>query len=842
MEIDPIFTNDLSKEIYETTYKYGDEKNYNDTIERLAQGACSIEVKEKQKEFYEKFKFLLHDFKFTPGGRTIANLGIPDRNGTTLYNCFINVTTDIGIEDPDSIVGIYDMLLRQALTLKSEGGYGTNFSWIRPKGNFIYGIGVRTPGVLKFMELWDKSSEIITSGSETKTDGNKKGEKIKIRKGAQMAVLDIWHPEIEEYIIAKQTPGRLTKFNISIGITEGFIKAVQNDKDWDLIFPDTKHLKYKKEWKGDIEDWIERGYEVVIHKTIKAKELWNKILKSTYNRAEPGVIFLDLANKLNPIGYCEKIRSSNPCGEIPNSTGVCNLGSINLAKCIKFINNKPEFNFDLFLELVKLGIRFLDNINDISSTPLPEYKKAAVEKRRIGLGTFGLGSLHYILGIKFGGEESLQLIKKIYKLKAETEILYDAELGKEKGSFPLFDKNKYFNSFWWKNLRISHEIKDQVEKIGHMRNSHRSMNAPTGNTSVLCNNVSSGIEPVFMKEYVRWVIVPESERAELRKLGFEFCNFINGEWGESKHMKFAMRGDEQILKGSFNGKNYEIDKNRGLVRANNIEDYGWKLAKEIYKENIEKMEKQGIFCTTNDLSVDDHLNTLSIISRYTDQACSKTVNIPNNYSFDNFNKIYLEAWNRGIKGITTYRDGTMTAVLEGKNNELQIKENHAPKRPNKLKCDIHFSICDKEQYYVIIGKLNSPYEVFTGLNHYKGNHIIPTNWKEGELIKESKGKYYLCNGECKILLTNGHTDHNCDALTRLVSANLRHGVPLVFLVEQLLKNEGDMFVFSKVIARILKKYIKDGTKGSGNCPECGSKDLIYKDGCISCLCSWSKCS
>lgn len=973
MDTKNTFTNNLSKEIWEITYKGPDDNTPQDTFERVAKAASSVENKDKKEEVYKNFQWLLSDFKFLPGSRTVANLGIEGREGTTLYNCFVHHPKDIGLKDCDSIVGIYEMLKCQALTLKTEGGYGINASWIRPKGCYISGIGVRTPGVLRFMELWDKSSEIITAGSEYSIDKKRKNEKIKIHKGAQMLVLNCWHPEIEDFIVAKQTPNRLTKFNISVGITSGFMKSVENDKDWDLIFPDTAFEKYKEEWNGDIEEWEEKKYPIIKYKTVKAKDLWDKMLKCTYNRAEPGILFLELANKLNPLYYGEKIYTTNPCvtgdtkilikgkkhsknaridklvgkeikvwngqewsdtevvitgydkpilkiktntgkflkctyehsfilenedrvsarnlrigdkllstkeiksgtvtsienagnvktvycftepklhrgvfngiltgqcGEIPMSTGVCNLGSINLAKCIKY-DKKPEFDFELFSQIVKHGIRFLDNINDISRTPLPEYLKAVKEKRRIGLGVFGLGSLFFILGIRFGSEESLTLIKKIFKFKSEQEILSSAEIGKEKGNFLLFNKDKYFSSYWWKHLKISQDIKERVEKIGCMRNSHRSMNAPTGNTSIFANNPSGGIEPVFMKEYLRWVIVNERERDELRNAGFKFCNFSEGEWKETEHMKFSLRGDEEILKGTFNERDYEIDKNRGLTRSNLVEDYGWKIAKEIYGDKLEKMGKEGIFVTTKDLDVNDHINTLSIISHYTDQANSKTVNIPNNYSFENFQKVYLDAWNNGIKGITTYREGIMTVVLESKDKEVGIKENNAPKRPKSLKCDIHFSVADKEQYYVIVGKMNSPYEIFVGLNHYRGNTIIPVHLKEGELLKENKGKYYLLSGDHKILLTNSHSNFNCDALTRLISANLRHGTPLPFITEQLLKNDGDMFIFSKVIARILKKYIKDGTKGGGVCPECGSKELIYKDGCVSCSCSWSKCN
>ena len=244
---------------------------------------------------------------------------------------------DINLKNCDSIEGIYTLLKAQAHTLKSEGGYGINCSFLRPAGSYIKGIGARTPGPIKFMELWDKSSEIITMGSEKITSERKDSEKKKIRKGAQMLVMTCFHPDIKEFITAKQTPHRLEKFNMSVGITADFIDAVINDKEWKLRFPDTTFDKYNDGWFGDIDDWERKGYPVIVYETVKATDLWEKIMQSTYNRNEPGVLFLDVINKLNPLSYTEYINTTNPCGEIPMPTGVCNLGSLNLVKFTKQI-------------------------------------------------------------------------------------------------------------------------------------------------------------------------------------------------------------------------------------------------------------------------------------------------------------------------------------------------------------------------------------------------------------------------------------------------------------------------------------------------------------------------
>jgi len=407
----------LSEEIWDHNYRYKNENSVTDLWIRLAESCSEIEDDKIKHKVKEKFYKILENFNFVPGGRNMANLGT-NRRSTTLMNCFVHSPKDINYRDPDSIEGIYEMLKAQAHTLKSEGGYGMNFSWIRPKGTYIEGIDSRTPGMIKFMELWDKSSEIITMGSDMKVGDDKKTEKKKIRKGAMMGVLSCWHPEIEDFIKAKQVPHRLTKFNMSVGIFSDFMSRVINDQSWDLRFPDTTFEHYDNEWDGDIYGWEEKGYPIKIYKTLQARELWDLMMYSTYTRNEPGVLFFDIINKYNPLSYDEFVQTTNPCGEICMSTGVCNLGSVNLTQFVE----SEEFLFEKFRETVRWSVRFLDNINDISGAPLPEYKESMVTKRRIGLGTMGLGSLHFMLGIRYGSPESLYLVDKIYRMKAETEI------------------------------------------------------------------------------------------------------------------------------------------------------------------------------------------------------------------------------------------------------------------------------------------------------------------------------------------------------------------------------------------------------------------------------------
>ena len=855
---------EFSNEIWGVTYAGPNEKTLEDFWMRLAEGCANVEEESKREEIKNKFYELVKDFNGMPGGRVAANIGIESRKGTTLFNCYTHGVKGLKYKDPDSINGIYDMLKAQALTLKSEGGYGINFSWLRPNGAYIVGIGARTPGPVKFMELWDKSSEIITMGSDAPTDGKKnKNEKKKIRKGAQMGVLDIWHPSIEEFIDAKLIPNRLTKFNMSVGITPGFMEAVLDDQDWNLVFPDTSIPEYKEKWDGDLAEWNSLGLPVITHKTMKARALWDKIMNATYTRNEPGVLFLDIANRLNPLAYGEVQRASNPCGEIIMADpGTCNLFTVNLTQYIKVTDGNVWFDYEEYAEKVSTAIRYADNVNDIANPPLPEYADVAKDKRRIGVGNMGLGSIHFMLGIRYGSPESVALTEKIWKIKCEAELLTSANLGKEKGSFVAFDAAQYFNTEWWNTLPIDAAVKAEIEAIGEMRNSHHSMNAPNGNLGITCNNVSGGIEPVFMKEYTRWTIVPEGEFESLRATGMTFPNPKVGEWFETDTFKISTRGTEEVLEGSFGGSDYMIDKNRGLVKATAVEDYGWRFAKKYYTpEQIAEFDAKGSFDTTDKLTVHDHVAVLKVIAKFTNQNSSKTVNLPSEYNFEDFKGLYMDAWKSGIKGITTYRAGTMTAVLEAKKEKDETTE--------QQKADIeetfenaegviaesvslpsegiakHYTLKDKnkKKWYVFVNfadaKMTKPFAIFVSTNCAEGSEVteevvssilelatksgVPQQWIDDQIEKIK-------------------SQSNITKICRVLGLCLRHNVPLLEIVESLSAHNFPLSSFAFHITRLLKSFIPNGTViESKKCPECGGQ-IVMQEGCTICLqCGNSKC-
>ena len=842
MRNEHFFKNDFSEEIWKQTYKHHTDGTVNDTWKRVAKNIASTEKDPEQWE--EKFYSILKDFKFVPGGRILSNAGTEWKSA--YINCFVKPRHTV--HDMDSIEGILQVLKDQSLTLKSEGGWGCNFSFIRPRGAYIKGIGVDTPGAVKFMELFDSSSDIITSGPGKKSS-RKKG-KGKIRKGAMMGIIDCWHPDVEEFIAAKQEANRLTKFNISVGCYDDFMEKVlaieelKNKKEpipeeldkWDLVFPDTEFEKYKDEWYGDIYDWKEKGYPIIVHKTVKVSELWDLIMESTYNRNEPGVLFLDSANKTHCWNYgprhISRIMETNPCGEqFLNSAGTCLLGSMNLTQFIK----NGKLDFIALKESVKVAVRFLDNVNDISYVPLDAYKDSLTKLRRIGLGVMGWGSALYLMKMKYGSEESLIVQEEMMKVITETAVETSIELAKEKGAFEYCDKEKHADHMFFKQIEISDELLSEMRKHG-IRNSALFSIQPTGNTGILSNNVSGGLEPVFMHEYIRTVIcphVPEHIKDKCPK-------YWEGEFVETDMFKFVKEGTEKILKGTDeNEVVYKIDKNRGLTVETLCEDYAVRELKEKGEWDADAEWAS----TTVQLDVDDHISVMSLFAKYIDSAISKTINLPNNYPYEKFKNIYLDCYKTGyIKGFTTYRDGTMTSVLKSKDDNLiELHTQSAPKRPKILPVKVHTVTAKGEKYVVAIGFLDGqPYEILGGnANGFNLKRLV-----DGELTKIKKGQYSLSIGDMEFSDFSQHFTPQEQTIFRMCSTMMRHGIPIEFIVEQLQKSTDDMFSLPSAIARVLKKYIKDGQEVVGyKCPECGESSVVYSEGCKVCKnCGWGLCS
>ncbi len=832
------FLDDFSKEVWETTFKDHKDNNLDDTLRRVARTVASAE-KESEKELWEeRFYKILSNFKFTVGGRVYSNAGT-EWKGTTWHNCFVGPKPKY---DQDSIEGIFNILYTQAKTLKSEGGWGMNFSFIRPRGSFINGIGVESPGSIKYMELFDKSSDIITAGSGKKSTNKK--TKGKIRKGAMMGMLFCWHPDIEEFITAKLQEGRLSKFNISVACTDEFMdKLVKIDKlksegkdipeeldKWDLVFPDTKHEKYKEEWNGNIYKWQVKGYPVNVWKTVKITDLWDKIMTSTYTRNDPGIFFVDRANYTHCWNYGEnsEIQATNPCGEQSLPFGAnCDLGSFNLTQ---YFNLKTrEFDFDSFEKDIHLAVRMLDNINEISPSPLEEYTDAMRHRRRIGLGIMGWGSLLYLMKIRFSSNEAYKLQQKIMMVLTHSATEASINLAEEKGMFRDCDPIKHANHPYWKSINLPDYLIERMKKIG-IRNSSLFSIQPTGNTGVLANIVTGGLEPMFGQEWIRTVILQQPPD-EIK----DFCpKYYEGDFKPNKYFKLTKEGNDDILRCENNGTVYKIDKNRGLTKEVECQDYSVRLLKSIGEWN----SKADWAVTAFDLTVEEHVRDMEGFAQWIDSSVSKTINIENDYPYTYFKNIYLNAYKGGkVKGITTYRAGTMMNVLALK-EEKKIS-NHAPKRPDKINCEVLSVKVNKEKFFVIIGMLEgSPYEVFAGKQDFELDSL-----KQSGILEKVKRGHYQLKVDNQVICDNvcDHLDNEEEIVTRLVSTNLRHKVDLNFLVHQIEKSKGNLNSLGKAIARCLKKYIMDGTEVSGEeCPDCKGK-LIRSEGCVACRCGFSKC-
>lgn len=661
------FIDEFSSEVFAHTYKFGDE-NIDGTHLRVASELAKIE---KDRDYWtEKFLHALRDFKFVPGGRIISNAGT-GLKGTTYINCFVDGFVG---EDQDSMEGIMDALRRQALILKSEGGYGFCADVLRPKGSFIHGIGNETPGAVRMLDMWDTQSAVITEGSGKKSE--KKEAKQKIRKGAQMVTMSCWHPDIEEFITAKQTPGRLTKFNMSVLITDDFMKAVENDEEWNLIFPDYENESsaYKKNWiNGNIQKWIDLNLPIKIHKTIKARYLWDLIMTSTYTRNEPGVLFIDTINRLNNLKYCEHINATNPCGEqILPVGGVCLLGSLNLTQ---FVNKeRTDWDYKKMSEIIPIAIRMMDNVNDITYVPLQMQRDALKEKRRIGFGIMGYGSALMMMKIRYGSDIAVKMTDQLMSFIANTAYSASSDLASEKGSFPAFDREKYLESEFLKNLKP--ETIDKIKKNG-IRNSHLLSIQPTGNSSVFANNVSGGLEPLFMPEYIRTTIFPYPPQGLIVPKNVDFANKtfsmdpIAGTNDTFNHWQWIKEGDENLLSTTFDGYVWKYDHNRGLLRETPVKDYAIR--------DLEKAKDWDPMAdwaaTAMNLTIKDHVTTMEVFSKYIDSAMSKCMDIETTMVLIDNKIVYLDElpYNNEdefleFKGETVNHNGKKVEILSTYNN------------------------------------------------------------------------------------------------------------------------------------------------------------------------------
>ena len=747
----------ISQQIWDMKYRLKDqngtflEQTVQDTWRRIAKALSEVETEPKKWEtiFYNA----LTDFKFLPAGRITAGSGT--KRNVTLFNCFV-----MGVI-PDSMSGIFDMLKEAALTMQQGGGIGYDFSTIRPKGSLVKGIAADASGPVSFMDVWDSMCRTIMSAGS--------------RRGAMMATMRCDHPDIEEFIAAKSDSQKLRMFNLSVLVTDAFMDAVKKGEDWKLI------------------------YNNKVYSVIKAADLWDQIMRATYNFAEPGVIFIDRINETNNLSYCETITATNPCGEQPLPPyGACLLGSINLAKLVEHPFDKNAYlDVSQLEDLVSTAVRMMDNVIEVSQFPLEAQKLEAKNKRRIGLGVTGLADALLMVGLRYGSDEAVKKTEKWMKTIARSAYNASINLAEEKGAFPLFDPEKFIVS--GNMIQMDEDVKKAVNKFG-IRNALLTSIAPTGTISLYAGNVSSGIEPVFAYSYTRKVLQNDGSHVE-----------------------------EEVV------------------------DYAVKL----WRDKFGNAPLPDFFVSAQNLTPADHVKMQAAAQKWVDSSISKTINCPEDISFDDFKEVYIQAYDTGCKGCTTYRPNEVTgSVLSAASEEKSASDQEANgdiiymseplDRPStldgntyKLKWPdsehaIYVTIND-----IIVNDKRRPFEVF--INSKNMEHFA---WTVG--------------------------------LTRMISAVFRRGGDVSFVVDELkavFDPRGGAWVGGKYIPSILAAiggileehmmkigFIKDSDTSlfhkSGeetkvenlklsrqkSCTSCGQFDLQMIEGCMTCRsCGYSKC-
>jgi ribonucleoside-diphosphate reductase alpha chain len=754
------FSAPIAEQIWDMKYRFKEadgtpiDVSVEDTWRRIARSLA--EVEEEPAKWEGAFYDALADFKYLPAGRITAGAGTA--RSVTLFNCFVMGTI------PDSMSGIFDGLKEAALTMQQGGGIGYDFSTIRPKGADVKGVAADASGPLSFMDVWDAMCRTIMSAGS--------------RRGAMMATLRCDHPDVEDFISAKSDPVRLRNFNVSVLVTDAFMEAVKADGSWDLVF------------------------EGKVYRTVQARDLWNKIMRATYDYAEPGVIFIDRINATNNLAYCETIAATNPCGEQPLPPyGACLLGSINLSRLVADAFEQGAALDETALEkLVATAVRMMDNVVDASRFPLPEQAAEAKAKRRIGLGVTGLADALLMMGLRYGSDEAARQTSDWLHRIARAAYLASVQLAKEKGPFPLFDADAYLASGALEHM--DEDVRDAIRTHG-IRNALLTSIAPTGTISLYAGNVSSGIEPVFAYAYTRKVLQKDGSRTE-----------------------------EEVV------------------------DY----AVQLWREKHGEADLPDYFVNAQTLAPLDHVKMQAAAQTWIDSSISKTINCPEDISFEDFKDVYMQAYETGCKGCTTYRPNAVTGSV------LTVSD-----AEEKTPAEVAGALSSDGDVVYIAEPLDRP-AALEG-NTYK------LKWPDSEHAIYITINDIFVGGRrqpFEVFINSKNMEHFAwtVALTRMISAVFRRGGDVSFVVEELkavFDPRGGAWMQGKYVPSILAaiggvierhmvaigfiegegmglkedpqaQVVNLGENRGPACPNCGQFGMHMVEGCMTCPnCGHSKC-
>lgn len=733
----------ISAEIWNAKYRFQSGGDHDDadmqaTWSRIAAAVAEAEPVRGRRHWRKKFEDALGDFKFLPAGRIIAGAGTG--RAVTLFNCFVMGTI------PDNLNGIFEHLREAALTMQQGGGVGMDFSTIRPAGAPVRGVGAKASGPLSFMDAWDAMCRTVMSAGQ--------------RRGAMMACLRIDHPDIEEFIDAKRDPARLRNFNVSVLVTDAFMSALAADQDWSLVFGDH------------------------VYRTVRARDLWARLMRATYDVAEPGVIFIDRVNASNNLAYCETVSATNPCGEQPLPPyGACLLGSINLSRLVDDpFEPNATISSEKLADLTATAVRFLDNVIDVSRYPLPEQEHEAKAKRRIGLGVTGLADALIFCNARYGAEDGLALTRQWLNTIRTAAYRASARIAAEKGAFPAYDPVLLDQP-----TPASLDEETRALMATHsLRNGCLTTIAPTGTISLLAGNTSSGIEPVFAFSYQRRVRQPDNSFVE-----------------------------EQV------------------------QDYALTLWKRLKGDATPPTHS---FVSAQTLTPDDHLAMQAAAQGFIDSSISKTVNCPEDIAFDEFAHIYACAFELGCKGCTTYRPNAVTGSIlsvdkapeKAEASEIRTAPPLTP-RPDLLIGSTYKIKWPESEHalYVTVndfddGGKRRPFEIFINsknMEHYAWTlaltRMISAVFRRG-------GDVSFVAEELKAVFDprGGHW------------LNGRYVPSLLAAIGDVIQRHLDSGLVQAPAVEAAPSMSKPRA-----CPKCGAAALLRSEGCDKCVeCGYSKCS